>query len=106
MRISKLAAMVFLLMACMIAKAETPITVLEGRVVSVVGVGAFVLSDSQSTTLVYFRDTAAAELSPGDRLRVIGTLVDDWMGMGEVEIQAQRVERISEKLNAQLASVR
>lgn len=94
MRTKKLAAAVVLFMACVAAKAETPMTVLEGHIVKVVGVGAFVLSNSQSRTLVYYRDTAVDQLSLGEQLRVVGAPIDDWMGMGEVELQAQRIERI------------
>ncbi len=98
MRLSKLVATVLLLITCVTAEAETeaPITVLEGHVARVMGVGAFVLSHSSAQTVIYYRATADSRLAPGEQLRVIGTPVDDWMGMGELEIQAQTVDRIGD----------
>ena len=77
-----------------LANASDEPSVREGTVVSVIGPGAFVLSETGSQTIVYYRDAHLLKISPGLQLRVTGSAVDDWAQLGESEILASNVELI------------
>jgi len=75
------------------ASADTAPQVLEGRVVNVVNAGSFVM-DGEQRAVVYHR-AVSTTVSVGDRVRVVGKPIDDWMRMDGIEINADKVEPIS-----------
>lgn len=94
MRKLTLAILIFGLASTTVVLADDAPQVLEGRVVDVVSAGSFVLAGDQRA-MIYHRTAGRTQLAVGDRVRVVGTPIDDWMRMDGVEINADSVEPIS-----------
>ncbi len=75
-------------------QAEQAPQILEGRIIDVVNAGSFVLEGEQRA-VVYHRARTQTALAVGDRVRVVGQPIDDWVRMDGVEINADTVEPIN-----------